>query len=75
MASMLSDPCGSRAYFARAAGGIALLAGLAMLFAWLAGFDAVKTPPPGAGNMKANTALCFAACGTALWSSTRAWRS
>jgi signal transduction histidine kinase len=53
--------------FSRAAGLIAVLAGILVLAGWLFGDEFLKTVVPGGVPMRANAAGCFILCGVALW--------
>ncbi|MBL8483948.1 MAG: PAS domain S-box protein, partial [Rhodocyclaceae bacterium] len=50
----------------RVAGSAALVLGLAVLCGWALDIGTLKVVLPGLQSMKANTALCFALCGTSM---------
>src|SRR6267142_1745800 len=53
--------------FSRVAGAFAAAVGAIVLAGWAFEIAPLKSLAPGLGNMKANTAACFALAGAALW--------
>jgi signal transduction histidine kinase len=64
---VLTVPAPRAPRIAGAAGALVALLGLCVFAGWVVDSDALKLAIPGIITMKANTAVCFALLGTAVW--------